>query len=98
MTTAELNAEFFRQMSYIADDENSMKKVLEFVKNLVSQKTVVKTPILSEGEVPYMTKAEILSDFSEACQDIKLAREGKLQGRPLEDLLNELLYQDLSLF
>ena len=49
MTTAELNAEFFRQMSYIADDENSMKKVLEFVKNLVSQKTVVKTPILSEG-------------------------------------------------
>lgn len=37
-----------------------------------------------------MTKAEILSDFSEACQDIKLAREGKLQGRPLEDLLNEL--------
>jgi len=90
MTTAELNAEFFRQMSYIADDENSMKKVLEFVKNLVSQKTVVKTPILSEGEVPYMTKAEILSDFSKACQDIKLAREGKLQGRPLEALLNEL--------
>lgn len=90
MTTAELNAEFFRQMSYIADDENSMKEVLEFVKKLVSQKTVVKTPILSEAEVPYMTKAEILSDFSEACQDIKLAREGKLQGRPLEDLLNEL--------
>ena len=90
MTATELNAEFFRQMSYIADDENSMKKVLEFVKNLISQKTVVITPILSEGEVPYMTKAEILSDFSEACQDIKLAREGELQGRPLEDLLNEL--------
>lgn len=50
MTTAELNAEFFRQMSYIADDENSMKKVLEFVKNLVSQKTVVKTQFFRKGK------------------------------------------------
>lgn len=90
MTAAELNADFFRQMSYIADDESSMRKVLEFVKKIVSQRTVAKTAILSEAEVPYMTKAEILSDFSEACQDIKLVREGKLQGRPLDDLLNEL--------
>ena len=39
MTTAELNAEFFRQMSYIADDENSNEesfgicKEFSFTKN-----------------------------------------------------------------
>lgn len=37
-----------------------------------------------------MTKEEILAGFSEACKEIKLAREGKLKGRPAEELINEL--------
>lgn len=41
-------------------------------------------------EVSNVERMEILSEFSEACKDIKLAREGKLQGRPLEELLDEL--------
>ncbi|WP_293666751.1 hypothetical protein [uncultured Parabacteroides sp.] len=45
---------------------------------------------ITEEEVPYMTKKEILAGFNDACIDIKLAREGKLQGRPIEDLFNEL--------
>ena len=38
----------------------------------------------------YMTKSEIMDGLSEACKDIKLMREGKLKGRPIEELLNEL--------
>ena len=37
MTTMELNAELFRQLSYLADDETYMQKVMAFVKNLVVQ-------------------------------------------------------------
>ena len=46
--------------------------------------------IAAEEPTPYYTKAEILAGFDEACKDIKLAREGKLEGRPIEELLNEL--------
>ena len=102
MTTAELNAEFFRQMSYIADDEKDIRQLVStFFRNggfdvegfedgaSLYKKMETDMPDLIILDI-MMTKAEILSDFSEACQDIKLAREGKLQGRPLEDLLNEL--------
>lgn len=41
-------------------------------------------------EEDYMTKEEILAGFNEACKEIKLAREGKLKGRPAEELINEL--------
>ena len=36
--TANLNAELFRQLSYIADDETYMKKALNFIKKLAMQK------------------------------------------------------------
>ena len=38
MSTTGLNAELFRQLSYIADDENYMKKVLNYIKKLAIQK------------------------------------------------------------
>ena len=37
MDTMNLNAELFRELSYIADDESSMKKLLEYVKKLAAQ-------------------------------------------------------------
>lgn len=43
-----------------------------------------------EAEEDCMTKEEILAGFNEACKEIKLAREGKLKGRPAEELINEL--------
>lgn len=36
--TMSLYAELFRELSYIADDENCMKKVLKLVKKLAAQK------------------------------------------------------------
>lgn len=38
MTTMELNAELYRAMSEIADDRDSLEKVLAFVKSLVPSK------------------------------------------------------------
>ncbi|MBQ4520243.1 MAG: hypothetical protein II999_06505 [Bacteroidaceae bacterium] len=93
MTTMELNAEIFRQLSYIADEKSYMDKVLAYIKELVKQRENEDNAALSiaaEEPAPYYTKAEILAGFDEACKDIKLAREGKLEGRPIEELLNEL--------
>ena len=61
------------------------------VKVLESVRTVSYTHLtLPTDEEPYMTKSEIMDGLSEACKDIKLMREGKLKGRPIEELLNEL--------
>ena len=36
------------------------------------------------------TKAELMQDIREAVEELKLVREGKLQARNAEDLINEL--------
>lgn len=48
------------------------------------------TMCVAEEEVPYMTKAEILANFDQACKELKLNLEGKLEFKNAEDLLNEL--------
>ena len=42
-------------------------------------------------EEPCMTKEEILSGFDNALHELKSYREGKLELKPLEDVLNEQL-------
>ena len=63
--------------------------ILEKIKKLLYQEEK-NIDIVAEERVPYRTKAEILADFDEACKEMKQAQEGKLEGKPLEDLLNEL--------
>ena len=48
------------------------------------------TMCVAEGETPYMTKAEILANFDQACKELKLNLEGKLEFKDAEELLNEL--------
>lgn len=90
MSTMNLNAELFRELSYIADDESSMKKLLAYVKKLVAKQ--LQTPVVSEEAVPYrsLTREEQIAEVNEICEEIKLIRAGKLKGRPAEELLNEL--------
>ena len=38
MTTLELNAELFRQLSIVAEDENLMKKAVKYLKKLTAKK------------------------------------------------------------
>lgn len=68
--------------------------VLEKVKKMLrrsEQKAESTTPtVVSEDAELYTTKTEILEGMAEAFKTAKLAREGKVQGRPIEELLNEL--------
>lgn len=93
MTTMELNAEIFRQLSYIADEKSYMDKVLAYIKKLVKQRECEDNDALSiaaEEPAQYYTKAEILAGFDEACKELKAQMDGKLEFKPAEELLNEL--------
>ena len=46
--------------------------------------------VASEEAEPYMTKEEILANFDQACKELKLNLEGKLEFKTLEEALNEL--------
>lgn len=59
---------------------NKALHLLEVLKSL----PYVKTKQLTDE------KAQVLSDISEAVEEIKLIRQGKLKGIPAKDLLNEL--------
>lgn len=39
MTTLQLNSELLRQMSYIVDDDNMLRKVIAYIKKLRKQST-----------------------------------------------------------
>lgn len=87
MDTLTLEIEKNKLIRQILDIEDI--SILKKVRSLLSSEEK-HANCVAEEEVPYMTKKEILAGFNDACKDIKLAREGKLQGRPIEDLLNEL--------
>jgi hypothetical protein len=55
-----------------------------FILELLKSFSYVKTQKLTE------TKAEVLADLSEAVQNMKLVKKGKLKARPAKELLNEL--------
>ena len=88
MTTLQLNAELLRQLSYIADDETYLRKALNTIKRLVAEKTIAENE--SVGMVSEKPHSEYLSDIQEMCDNVKLIKAGKLKGRPVESLLDEL--------
>ena len=99
MTTMELNAmrcELAREILNV-DSSEMLQKLQRYFKRLQKEqpaKTYAmpeeQTMVVAEDEVPYRTKAEILAGVEEAFECAKLAREGKIKGRPIEELLNEL--------
>ncbi len=74
MTAIQLNAELYRAMGEIADDEDLMKKVLQYVKKLAAQKTTNST----------MTREEYFEKINRAEQQI--ARGEGMEILPDEDL------------
>ena len=67
MTALELNAEFFKVMSTIAEDESMMTKVLNYIKKLASSKSKSQDPTL-------MTKEEFLAKLEKGEEEY---RQGK---------------------
>lgn len=84
-----LNAELFCQLSYIAGNEHAMKKAVRYLKKLVSQVQASATVEEKEACKP-RTKEEMLAGFDQACKELKLNLEGKLELKLAEELLNEL--------
>ena len=96
MSTLSLNAELFRELSYIADDEGSMRALVAYAKRLVARRQEADEEragmaVAEEGEAYRpLTREEMAAEVEEMCQEVKLIRAGKLKGRPAEELLYEL--------
>ena len=61
--------------------------VLKKVRNLLRRE---ERKAAAEAPEPCMTKDEILANFDQACKELKLNLEGKLEFKTLEEALNEL--------
>lgn len=71
------------------DDIAILKKMKSMLMN--SEMEEVNTCMMVADEpVPYQTKAEILANLDEACKELKLNLEGKLEFKSLDDALDEL--------
>lgn len=78
MTTLELNAELFRQLSVIAEDESFMKKALKAIKRLAKQKKE------QADETEYISKEEVLEGIRQGYMEMKAGK-----GRPFEDFMRD---------
>ena len=95
MNTMSLNAEILRELSYIADDETRLKKALNYVRRLVSQQKEEEmqsaSKVAEEGEAYRpLTKAELVAELKEMCDEVKLIRAGKVKGESWEDFVHEI--------
>lgn len=93
-STMNLNAELLRELSYIADDENYLKKALKAIRKLVAQREeeASSAPVVSEDAAEYrpLTKAEVMENIRQAFEDAKLIREGKMKAPTWEEVRDEL--------
>lgn len=81
MTTLELNAELFRQLSIIAEDETLMQKAVKAIERLARKK--------KEGS-EYISKKEILDGIRQGLADVKEARQSGKRQKTLQEVINEL--------
>lgn len=65
-----------------ATDMGMLEKLYKQAKKALSSTAKVQ----EDGD----SKEYILAGLAEACKEMKLARQGKLKGRPARELLNEL--------
>ena len=68
MTALEMNADLFRQLAIIAEDETLMAKVLKYVKKLTAQKQ-------TQDETEYLMSSPAMVEILEqGMEDIKNGR------------------------
>ena len=77
MTTLQLNAELFRELSIIAEDEGLMKKAIKYLKKLTAQKQAM-------DETEYIMSSPAMVDILRQGQ--KDIEEGRGRVIKLEDL------------
>ena len=67
MSSMELNAELFRQLSIIAEDETLMRKAVKAIRKLAQKKE-------EETGTEYISKEEILAGIDAGLKDVKAGR------------------------
>ena len=67
MSSMELNAELFRQLSIIAEDETLMRKAVKAIRKLAQKKE-------EENGTEYISKEEILVGIDAGLKDVKAGR------------------------
>ena len=87
MTTAQLTSALQREMSYIVMDETMMERALKSLRKIRRERKVEKE-IRNESE--FDTPEMVEENLRQAFRELKLVQEGKLETRPLEEVLNEL--------
>lgn len=80
MTAMELNAELFRQLSLIADDETLMRKAVKAIQRITKKKE----------EAEYISKAELLAGIDSGLCEVRQSKDGSLQPKTASDFLDEL--------
>lgn len=80
MTAIELNQSLLNEITSISDNENMLRKVLNYVRRLRKE----------EEETEYITKEEVLDGIRTGLREVKLAKEGKIELCSARDFLNEL--------
>ena len=71
----------------------SVKELAGLIKSKFSAKDQLKlVKILQKESEEYEepTKEQLLQEIREAAEEINLIKQGKLKGRPIEEILNEL--------
>ena len=74
-------------MSYIVTDETMMERALKSLRKIRRERKMEKET-LSEPQED--SKEQVMDSLREAFQELKLIKEGKEVGRPIEELFNEL--------
>lgn len=80
MTTMELNAELFRQLSLIADDETLMRKAVKAIQRIAKKKE----------EAEYISKEELLAGIDAGLREVRQTKDGSLQPKAAREFLDEL--------
>lgn len=62
-------------------DNEAMKKLQKYLRKLISE---------NKKEMSKSEKAEVLDDIRQGLIEVRLVKKGKLNSRPVEELLNEL--------
>lgn len=83
MTTMQLQKTVLQEVVDLMDNQEAMKKLQKFIASLKKEK-------MEKEELTADEKEEILNDIREGLRELKLAKEGKIKSRPVEELLHEL--------
>ena len=87
MTTVQLASALQREMSYIVTDEMMMEQALKSLRKIRRER---KIELEQQAESQEDSAEQVVNSLREAFHELRLVQEGKLETRPLEEVLNEL--------